>query len=74
MEQTYTDYSLIKFIYGECSIPERFEMEYAIENDSKIRKAFRRLLTAYKSFPKVLFKPSDRSIANILLFSNNYSV
>jgi len=73
MEQTYTDYSLIKFIYGECSIPERFEVEHAIENDSKIRKAFRKLLDAYKEFPKVLFKPSDRSIANILMFSNSYT-
>jgi len=73
MEQTYTDYSLIKFIYGECSIPEQFEIEYAIENDSKIRKAFRKLMTAYREFPKVLFKPSDRSIANVLMFSSSFT-
>jgi len=73
MEQTYTDYSLIKFIYGECSIPERFEVEYAIENDSKIRNAFRKLMEAYKEFPKVLFRPSDRTISRVLMFSNSFT-
>ncbi len=73
MEQTYTDYTLIKLIYGECSIPERFEMEYAIDNDSKIKKTFRKLLAAYKELPKVLFRPSDKTMANILLFSSSYT-
>jgi len=73
MEQTYTDHSLIRLIYGECSIPERFEIENAVEHDSKMKKSFMRLFLAYKSLPKVLFRPSKRVIENILLFSNNYT-
>lgn len=73
MEQTYTDHSLIRFIYGDCSIPERFEIENAIENDSKLRFSFKKLFKAYKSLPKVLFRPSNEVVRNILLFSNSYT-
>ncbi len=73
MEQTYTDFTLIRFIYKETDLAERFEVEDAIENDKSIRTAFMRLYKAYKSLPKVLFKPSQKSIENVVLFSNNYS-
>ena len=73
MEQTYTDDSLIRLIYGETSIPERFEMEYAIENDSNLRATFQRLYWAYKSLPKVLFRPSQRVMRDILMYSSSFS-
>jgi len=73
MEQTYTDHSLIRLIYGECSIPERFEIENAIENSEELRFSFRRIFKAYKSLPKVLFRPSKEVVRNILMFSNTYT-
>ena len=73
MEQTYTDDSLIRLIYKETSIPERFEIEDAIENNSNLKNAFQRLFEAYKSLPKVLFRPSRRVVTNILMHSNSFS-
>ena len=69
MEETYTEEYLIKYIYKETDIAERFEIEDAIENDSQLNKAFMKLYYAYKSLPKVLFRPSDKVIRNILAFS-----
>ena len=73
MDKIYTDFTLIRFIYKETDLAERFEVEDAIENDKTIRTAFIRLYKTYKSLPKVLFRPSRKSIENVLIFSNNYS-
>lgn len=69
MDQSYTNDLLIKYIYSETDIAEKFEIENAIENDSTLNRAFLRLYFAYKSLPKVLFRPSERVINNLLLFS-----
>lgn len=69
MDQSYTNDLLIKYIYSETDIAEKFEIENAIENDSKLNRAFLRLYYAYKSLPRVLFRPSERVVNNLLLFS-----
>jgi hypothetical protein len=74
MDQTYTEESLIKYIYAETDIAERFEIENAIENNSQLNKAFLRLYYAYRSLPKVLFRPSERVVRNLLLFSQGHTV
>ncbi|MGE5356240.1 MAG: hypothetical protein ACM3PT_08380 [Deltaproteobacteria bacterium] len=74
MDDTYNDESLIKYIYAETDIAERFEIEDAIENNSQLNKAFQKLYYAYKSLPRVLFRPSEKVVGNILAFSGNYSV
>ncbi len=72
MEQIYTDFSMIRYIYGESDIPERFEMEYALENDPKLFKSFSAWFRAYKSLPKVLFRPSAKVRDNVLCFSRSF--
>ena len=72
MEQTYTDLTLIRLIYRETEIAERFEIEDAIENNTNLRNAFQRLYFAYKSLPKVLFRPSKLVMNNILNFSADF--
>ncbi len=72
MEQIYTDFSMIRYMYGESDIPERFEMEYALENDPKFLKSFSRWLRAYRSLPKVLFRPSAKVCDNVLYFSRSF--
>ena len=74
MEQTYTDLTLIRLIYGETGIAERFEIEDAIENNFNLQTAFQRLYLAYKSLPKVLFRPHNNVVKKIMDFSNSYSV
>ena len=72
MEQTYTDFTMIRLIYGETDIVERLEVEDAIENNRNLRNAFQKLYYSYKALPKVLFRPSKMVVASILNFSNNY--
>ena len=74
MDETYTEETLIKYIYAETDIAERFEIEDAIENNSQLNKAFLKLYYAYKYLPKVLFRPSERVVSKLLLFSQGYSV
>jgi len=69
MDQTYTNDLLIKYIYSETDIAEKFEIENAIENDSQLKRTFLRLYYAYKSLPRVLFRPSERVVNNLLLMS-----
>ena len=72
MEQTYTDLTLIKYIYGETDIAERFEIENEIENNSELKITFQKIYLAYKSLPKILFRPSKLVISSILNFSSNF--
>ena len=74
MEQSYTDLSILKYLYKETGITERFEIEDAIENDKKTRSVFYRFYYAYKSLPKVLFRPSNRVVEEVLNFSNSYAI
>ena len=72
MEQTYTDLTMIRLIYGETDIVERLEIEDAIENNSNLRNVFQKLYYSYKSLPKVLFRPSKMVVESILNYSNAY--
>ena len=72
MEQPYTDFTMIRLIYGETDIVERLEIEDAIENNRNLRSTFQKLYYSYKSLPKVLFRPSKLVIESILSFSNSY--
>jgi len=72
MEQTYTDFTMIRLIYGETDILERLEIEDAIENNSSLRHTFQKLYYSYRSLPKVLFRPSRLVVESILNFSTNY--
>lgn len=73
MDKIYTDLSIIKYIYKETGLIERFEIEDAIENDARTRNVFQKFYRAYKMLPKVLFRPHKRVVENILNFSNSYA-
>ena len=69
MEQTYTEQKLIQFIYGECDILERLEIEDAIENDLFIKNSYLSIMDAYNLLPKVRFSPSPKAMRTILDYS-----
>ncbi len=69
MKQTYTEEQLIQFIYGECDILERLEINDAIENDTFLKDSYLSLLDAYKMLPKVKFSPSKSTIEEIIEYS-----
>jgi len=70
MEQDYTSIQLIQFIYGECDLFERLEIEDALHHNATLRAEFNELYSSYKSMPKVKFSPSSGTLKNILGFAN----
>lgn len=74
MEKNYTLNNLIQFIYRDTSVTEHFEMQDAIENNADLKSDYNFLYKAYKSLPKVTFRPSNSSINAILRHSNNQPI
>jgi len=70
MEQDYTKKLILKYLYRETSLTQTLEIENAIEHDSEIRRDYLRLKAGYKNLPKVLFYPTQETMANILDYSS----
>ena len=69
MEHPYTENKLVQFIYGECDLLEKLEIEDAIENDTSTKESYLSILDAYRMLPRVKFSPSGKSIESILAYS-----
>ena len=69
MEDGYTENQIIQFIYKECDLFEKLEMEFAMEDDSTLMASCEALMMGYKSLPKVSFSPKKSSIDAILSYS-----
>ncbi len=69
MEQHYTDFSLLKYLYRETSLTTTLEIEDAIENDDNVRDRFQELKSSFKQLPKVLFYPTDNTMSKIMDYS-----
>jgi hypothetical protein len=69
MAHGYTENQIIKFIYKECDLFEKLEMEFAMEEDSTLMESYESLLMGYKSLPKITFSPKKSSIDAILAYS-----
>jgi len=70
MKHNYTSNLILKYLYRETSITETLEIEHAIENDIQLREEYLRIKSGYKGLPKVLFYPTDETMANILDYSS----
>jgi len=71
MEQDYTSEKIIQYIYGECDLFERLEIENALLHDLGLRGEYQELRDAYRALPKVTFSPATETVNSILAFANN---
>jgi hypothetical protein len=69
MAHNYTENHIIQFIYKECDLFEKLEMEFAMDEDSTLMESYESLMKGYKSLPKVTFSPKKSSIDAILAYS-----
>jgi hypothetical protein len=69
MMHDYNSFQLVKFIYGEASLTDTFEVEYALQTDSAIKAEYDELIGAKNMLPKVTFSPDTSAIQNILNYS-----
>lgn len=69
MEHTYTNTHIIRFLYNECDLFEKLEMEFAMEEDCTLRGKYLHLKKSFDSLPKVTFSPKKSSIDAVLAYS-----
>ncbi len=69
MTHDYTENNIIRFIYKECDLFEKLEMEFAMEDDSTLLESYHELMNGYTSLPKVTFSPKKSSLDAILAYS-----
>lgn len=70
MEQNYTSNLFLKYLYRETSLTETLELEFALENDKELKADFLRVKSGYSALPKVLFYPTEETVADILAYSS----
>ncbi len=71
MKHSYTSNSLVSFLYGDCSIFTKMEVEHWLENSQEVAKEYETLKDSLWSLPKVSFQPAKRTIENILHFNKH---
>ena len=71
MTHHYTENQLIQFLYKECDLFDKLEMEFAMEGDSTLLEEYNDMMLSYHTLPKVLFSPKKSSIDAILAYSNS---
>lgn len=69
MAHNYTDHNIIRFIYKECDLFEKLEMEFAMEQDSTLLEVYTDLKQGFNILPKVAFSPRKSVLDNILEYS-----
>lgn len=74
MEQNFTQFDLIKYIYKETSLTETLEIEFALEEDLNLAEQFKSLMQGHLQLPKVTFAPSKTALQNILGHSSQQFV
>ena len=70
MEQYYTDYSLIKFIYSDLDLFEHLEVENAIKEDQVVQSKITAFRNALDELSDVSFVPSTLSLQKIKMYSS----
>lgn len=69
MVHDYTETKILQFIYKECDLFDRLEMEFALEDDSTLMESYQSLKKAHDILPKVFFSPKKSSLDKILNYS-----
>ena len=71
MKHSFTQNSLIKFIYDEVSASEKLAISEALSQDVQLRKEYYRLRAAQAKLPPVKFNAPRSVMDNILKYSKD---
>jgi len=71
MTHNYTQNNILTFIYNECDLFEKLEIEFAMEDDSTLMEEYNDMMLSYHTLPKVLFSPKKSCIDAILAYSKS---
>ncbi|MFN7118121.1 MAG: hypothetical protein ACK4TA_15080 [Saprospiraceae bacterium] len=74
MKQTFTSDHLLRYIYRETTTCETLAIEAALREDDQLWNKYERLHESYRQLPKATFRPSSKTIQNILAYSKQAAV
>lgn len=69
MTHHYTENQLIQFLYKECDLFDKLEMEFAMEDDSTLMETYEELQSSFNMLPKVQFSPKKDIIDALIVYS-----
>ena len=69
MTHHYTENQLIQFLYKECDLFDKLEMEFAMEDDSTLMETYEELQSSFNMLPKVQFSPKKNIIDALIEYS-----
>jgi len=69
MLQNFTSELLVKYLYHETTVAEKRAINEELIADFMLRERYTELLVAKQQLPKVQFKPTKKSVQNILNYS-----
>ena len=69
MAQKFTQNDLIRFIYKETSVAETLAIQELLNSDFDLYIEYQKLYWSYQKLPKVTFSPSQKTVDNILSYS-----
>lgn len=72
MTKTFTKNDLVRFVYKELSEEEQNQIENSAIQDSELQDSIKELEATRDRLDNVMTSPSQRSIDNILAFSEDY--
>jgi len=70
MELSFTQSDLIRYIYKEVTISEKYAIEKALKTDFNLHEMYTESKAAYDELPRVKFNPSTTSLNEILKYSS----
>jgi hypothetical protein len=74
MTNAYTENNIVRFIYKECDLFERLEIEFALEDDSTLMTSYSHLREGFDLMPTVKFSPKKETLDAILQYSAGVSL
>ncbi len=69
MNILYTDETLIRFYYGECDVPDTFEIEHILESDVNHNHYYSCIYEEIQQLQKEKKGPTASSLDKILAYS-----
>jgi len=72
MIKTFTEDDLVRFIYGETSLAENNEIEYALMCSQDTQEMYANLLETVSALDGLEKTPSEKVVNKILNYSKNY--
>ncbi len=71
MKQDYTDLKLIKYLYKDCHLSEKYGIEQTVAHQEKVYRKMEDIKSQMGILPKVHFSPLKSTLQKILGYSRS---